>query len=210
MEASKVERLFTHTDGYRFARWGRPIVPVVFGVDDATLSIVKGALEAVVFMAGHKMSDTDPELGANLLFFFFRDWEELAETPDLDRLVPEFEHLLARLKASDAHHYRLFRFDEAGAIKAVFVFIRMSKALSKVPAEDLALAEAAQVMLLWSEQAFADVGPLGKTGDQVVLRPDIAAVIKAGYDPVMPTMAEDASHALRLSARLGLINSTQT
>lgn len=200
----EIERLFTYADGtYRFARWGRPIVPVVFGVDDATLSVVKGAIEAVVFMAGHKMSDTDPELGANLLFFFFRDWDELAEMPDLDRLVPDFDPLLARLKASDANQYRLFRFDEAGAIKAVFVFIRMSPVLAEVPAEDLALAEAAQVIVLWSEKAFAQAGPLGRAGDQVVLRPEIAAVIKAGYDPVMPAMSEDASHALRLAARLG-------
>ena len=203
MKLQDIERLFTQTDGtYRFARWGRPIVPVVFGVDDATLGVIKGAIEALVFMAEHKMSDTDPELGANLLMFFFRDWDELAQTPDLDRLVPDFDPLLDRLKASDANQYRLFRFDEAGAIKAVFVFIRLGRALANVPAEDLALAEAAQVMLLWSDQAFAGTGPLGKAGDQVVLRPDIAAVIKAGYDPVMPQMSEDKSHALRLLARL--------
>ena len=91
MNHQDIARYFTRSDGsYLFARWGRPIVPVVFGVDDATLSVVKGAMEAVVLLAGHKMADTDPELGANLLFFFFRDWEELAETPDLDRLVPDF------------------------------------------------------------------------------------------------------------------------
>ena len=38
MLADEVTAHFTHKDGgYRFARWGRPIVPVVFGVDDATL-----------------------------------------------------------------------------------------------------------------------------------------------------------------------------
>ncbi len=204
MELAQIETCFTRADGsYLFARWGRPIVPVVFGVEDATLAVVKGAIEAVVFMAGHKMAETDPELGANLLFFFVRDWGELAETPDLDRLVPEFEPLLKRLEAETAHHYRLFRFDETGAIKAVFVFIRMSSELSRVPAEDIALAEAAQVMLLWSEAAFAEAGPLGKAGDKVVLRPDIAAIIKAGYDPVMPPVATDPSHALRLAARMG-------
>lgn len=203
MELEQIERCFTRADGgYLFARWGRPIVPVVFGVDDATLAVVKGAIEAVVFMADHKMAETDPELGANLLFFFFRDWDELGETPDLDRLVPDFGPLLGRLKAEDANQYRLFRFDETGAIKAVFVFIRMGRELSKVPAEDLALAEAAQTILLWSEAAFAETGPLGKAGDKVVLRPDIAAMIRAGYDPIMPAVARDASHALRLLARL--------
>jgi len=204
MDLAALEACFTRADGsFLFARWGRPIVPVVFGVDDATLSVVKGAIEAVVYMADHKMAETDPELGANLLFFFVREWDELAETPDLDRLVPDFATLLARLRAEDAHQYRLFRFDETGAIKAVFVFLRMGGSLSQVPASDLALAEAAQVMLLWSEQAFSKAGPLGKAGEQVVLRPDIAALIKAGYDPVMPAVARDPSHAMRLLARMG-------
>ncbi len=199
-----IEKLFTRGDGtFLFARWGRPIVPVVFGVDDATLSVVKGAIEAVVALAGHRMSDTDPELGANLLMFFFRDWDELAETPDLDRLVPDLGPLLAKLKAADANQYRLFRFDEAGAIKAAFVFVRMDENLSRMPAEDLALAQAAETILLWSDTAFAETGPLGLAGEAVVLRPDIAGVIRAGYDPVLPAVATDASHALRLAARLG-------
>ena len=47
MPPNQVQALFTRKDGtYLFARWGRPIVPVVFGVDDATLSVVKGAIEA--------------------------------------------------------------------------------------------------------------------------------------------------------------------
>lgn len=198
-----IEKLFTRGDGsFLFARWGRPIAPVVFGVDDATLSIVKGAIEAVVALADHRMTDTDPELGANLLMFFFREWDELAGTPDLDRLVPDLDPLLERLKAADANQYRLFRFDEAGAIKAAFVFVRMDPALSQMPAEDLALAQAAETILLWSDTAFSETGPLGRAGDRVVLRPDIAGVIRAGYDPVLPAVATDPSHALRLAARL--------
>ena len=204
MEHEDVARLFTRSDGsYLFARWGRPISPVVFGVDDATLSIVKGAVEAVVVLAGHKMAETDPELGANLLFFFFRDWDELTETPDLDRLVPDLAPLVERLKAAGANQYRLFRFDDTGAIKAVFVFVRMDAALAEVPAEDLALAQAAESIVLWSDTAFAEKGPLGRVEDRVVLRPDIAGVIRAGYDPVMPAVSSDPSHALRLAARIG-------
>ncbi|MEY4872630.1 MAG: hypothetical protein RLZZ563_1960, partial [Pseudomonadota bacterium] len=48
MQADQVEKLFTRGDGtFLCARWGRPIVPVVFGVEDATLAVVKGAFEAV-------------------------------------------------------------------------------------------------------------------------------------------------------------------
>jgi hypothetical protein len=37
-----------------------------------------------------------------------------------------------------------------------------------------------------------------------VLRPEIAGVIRAAYDRVMPSVAHDPSHALRLSARVSL------
>lgn len=204
MEHTDIERYFTRSDGsYLFARWGRPIVPVVFGVDDKTLSVIKGAIEAVVVLADHRMAETDPELGANLLMFFFRDWDELTETPDLDRLIPDLGELVARLKKADANQYRLFRFDPSGAIKAAFVFVRMDKALADVPAEDVALAQAAQTIVLWSDTAFRDHGTLARFEDKTILNPEVAALIRAGYDPVMPAVATDSSHALRLAARIG-------
>ena len=94
MTQTEVEALFTRADGkYAFARWGRPIAPIVFGVEAETLSVIKGAFEAVVALAGHNMAETDPELGSNCMVFFFRDWAELIEVPDLDRLVPDWRHL---------------------------------------------------------------------------------------------------------------------
>jgi len=202
MTPEDAEAYFTRGDGsYLFSRWGRPIVPVVFGVDDATLAIVKGAVEAVVVLANHKMAETDPELGANLMVFFFRDWTELPEVPKLDAMIPDLGPLCDRLQAAGANQYRLFRFDADGAIKAAFVFVRMDEALSAVPAETLALSQAAQVILLWSDKVFEATSPLAKAGDVVVLRPDIAALIRAGYDRTMPAVAQDPSHTLRLAAR---------
>ncbi|HCY98756.1 MAG: hypothetical protein A3D16_14025 [Rhodobacterales bacterium RIFCSPHIGHO2_02_FULL_62_130] len=202
MTPEQVQGFFTRGDGqYLFARWGRPIVPVVFGVDDATLAVVKGAVEAVVTLAGHKMAETDPELGANLMLFFFRDWAELPQVPNLDRLVPELGPLVTRLQAAGANQYRIFRFDPDGAIKAAFVFLRMDDHLSALPAEDLALAQAAQVICLWSDRAFVEASPLGQVEGRVILRPDVAAVIRAGYDRMLPAVAHDASHAYRLAAR---------
>lgn len=204
MTPEEIAPLFTHADGgYLCARWGRPIVPVVFGVEAATLAVVKGAVEAVVALAGHKMAETDPELGANLMVFFFRDWSELLGVPNLDRLIPDLGGLVARLEGQGATQYRAFRFDEAGAIRAAFVFLKIDGPLAEVPAEELALAQAAQVILLWSEQAFATRSPLARAGEAVILRPDIAGVIRAAYDPTMPPVARDLSHALRLAARLG-------
>jgi hypothetical protein len=202
MDAAQVEALFTGKGGYHFARWGRPIVPVVFGTDDATLSVIKGAVEAVVSLAGHRMAETDPELGANLMFFFLRDWSELAALRDLDQLVPDLAALCQRLAAAGANQYRLFRFDAAGAIKAVISLVRIDDALAATPAQALALAQAAQMMCLWSEGAFATASPLAQTGGHIILRPDIAGVIRAAYDPVLPQSARDPSHALRLAARL--------
>ena len=198
-----VEQLFTRADGaYVFARWGRPIVPVVFGVDDATLAVFKGAIEAVVTLASHQMAETDPELGANLMVFFCRDWDELTQVPHLDQLVPDLASLVGRLNQAEANQYRIFRFDEAGAIRAVFVFLRMDQHLAAVAADTLALSQAVQTILLWSDLAFNDTPPLAMIEDKAVLRPEIADVIRAAYDPVMPAVAQDASHALRLAARV--------
>ena len=200
----QVTALFTRASGdFAFARWGRPIVPVVFGLDDATLPVLKGAIEAVVTLANHKMAETDPELGANTMVFFLRDWDELRAVPGLDRLIPDLGPLLDRLVAEDANQYRLYRFEESGAIKAAFVFVRMDGAMSALSAEALALGQMVQVILLWSVRAFAERSALARApGGATILRPDIADLIRAGYDPVMPAFAEDASHALRLAARV--------
>lgn len=204
LSAAQVEALFTRADGaYAFARWGRPIAPVVFGVADETLGVIKGALEAVVQLAGHQMAETDPELGANLMVFFCRDWDELVDVPNLDRLVPDLGPLVARLTTGQANQYRIFRFDAAGGIKAAFVFLRMDQHLQAVSADVLALSQAVQTVLLWSDMAFRDRAPLAVVEGRTILRPEIADVIRAGYDPVLPVVARDASHALRLAARLG-------
>jgi hypothetical protein len=203
MTPEDIQALFTRADGsYLFARWGRPLAPVVFGVEEATLQTVKGAIEAVCTLAGHQIAETDPELGANLMIFFFRDWDELPATPNLDRLIPDLDPLMERLTAAEANQYRIFRFDAAGAIRAAFVFIRMDDQLSEVPAETLALSQIVQTILLWSDTAFRDRSALAVAGDRTILRPDIAGLIRAAYDPVMPAMADDPTHALRLYARL--------
>lgn len=204
MDADAIARLFTRSDGtYLCARWGRPVAPVAFGVAPETLPVLKGAFEAVERLAGHPMAETDPELGANLMLFFVAGWDELRGVPHLDRLVPDLGPLLDRLEAAEANQYRIFRFDPAGAIRAAFVFLRMDEHLSAVPAEVLALAQAAQTILLWSDTAFAGTSPLAEAGGRVILRPEIGAVIRAAYDPVLPGVARDPAHALRLAARIG-------
>lgn len=203
MTPDVIETYFTRSNGdFMFARWGRPIVPIVFGVEDQTLATVKGAFEAVVALADHKMAEHDPELGVNCMVFFFREWSELPQVPDLGRLVPELGELVTRLEAADANQYRIFRFDKDGAIKAAFVFLRMDKHLSAVPAQTLALNQVVQTILLWSDTAFRDQSALAVAGDTTILRPDVAELIRAAYDPVLPAMSADKSTALRLFARM--------
>jgi len=149
------------------------------------------------------MAETDWELGANLMVFFCRDWAELTAVPHLDRLVPDLGPLVDRLQVAEANQYRIFRFDAAGAIKACFVFLRMDAHLTAVPAHTLALSQIVQSMVLWSDTAFQDRSPLAVSEDTTVLRPDIAGVLRAAYDPVLPVVAHDPSHALRLAARVG-------
>lgn len=200
-----VAQMFTRPDGsYAFARWGRPIVPVVFGVDDATLSVVKGAIEAVVALAGHRMAGTDPEIGANFMLFFLRDWDELLAVPDLGRMIDGLEPLVARLKARGANQYRTFRYDGEGAIRACFGFCRLDGALAALPAETVALSLAVQAVLDWGEGAFAHYPALAGVQGVAVLRPEIAALLRAAYDPVLPAVARDPGHALRLAARVAL------
>ena len=203
MTAEQIETLFTRRDGqFAFARWGRPIAPVAFGIEEAALPVVKGALEAVAKLAGHDMVETDPELGSNLMMFFFADWAELLDVPGMDGLVPDLAGQVERLQAAGANQYRFFRFEENGAIKAAFVFLRMDDSLRDMSAQVLALSQAVQVILLWSEDAFAEQSPPALADEALVLRPEVADVIRAAYDPVMPPAANDASHALRLAARV--------
>ncbi len=203
-----IKALFTRADGqFLFARWGRPIVPVVFGVEDATVSVFKGAIEAVVALADHKMAEHDPELGANLMVFFLRDWSELNTTPNLDRLLPDLAETVVRLHDADANQYRSFRFDPDGGIKAAFIFIRMDDAMAEASADTIALSQIVQTILLWSDTAFLGASPLAVLKDDgpVVLKPDIADIIRAAYDPVLPVASTEPALALRLSARIGAL-----
>ena len=150
------------------------------------------------------MAETDPELGANLMVFFCKDWDELPEVPNLDKLVPDLQDMVGKLIKASANQYRVFRFDEEGAIKAAFVFLRLDEHMAEATADTIALSQAAQTILLWSDAAFAEAAPLAVHEGKTVLKPEIADVIRAAYDPRMPAVAQDPSHAMRLAARLAV------
>lgn len=201
-----IAALFSRPDGtYAFARWGRPIAPVVFGVDDATLTVIKQAAVAITTLANHELTEIDQELASNLMLFFVSDWTELSDAPQLHGLVSDLADLVARLALAQANQYRIFRFDRSGAIMACMVFLRVDDHLAAIPAETFALGQMVQAILTWSETAFREVSPLMWDGTATVLRPDIGLIIRAAYDPVLPSSARDPSHALRLFARTQVI-----
>jgi hypothetical protein len=138
------------------------------------------------------------------MVFFCKDWDELPAVPNLDKLVPDLGDMVAKLIKADANQYRVFRFDEEGAIKAAFVFLRLDKHMAEATSDTIALSQATQTILLWSDQAFADSAPLAVLDDKTVLKPEIADVIRAAYDPRMPAVSNDPSHAMRLAARLAV------
>ena len=200
-----IEQLFKRKDGsYKFARWGRPIAPVVFGVDDDTLGYLKDAIAQTVAVTGGTLAETDPELGANFMWFFCTEWDEVASVPDLDKLVPDLENLIVSLKQKDVSEHRMFIFDNDGTIKMCLLFLRMKGDISDIPVQVLATGETLQSLLVWAEDAFSSQSPIAvvKENGICIVKPDFAALVRAAYDPLMPSSAIDASHALRLHPRV--------
>ncbi|WBU63253.1 hypothetical protein [Paracoccus aerodenitrificans] len=187
LTTDEITDLFTRDGTYLCARWGRPVAPVIFSLADETLDIFRAALHAAYRHAGHPISDTDPEMGANLMIFFCRNWDEIAGIPDLDRLTGQ-DGLAERLQSQHADHYQIFRFDPGGAIRACLSFIRIGGALADAHPGVLAETIAMRSMLSFARE--------------ITPSPELARLIRAAYDPVMPDMAGDPSHAFRLAARL--------
>lgn len=188
--SDEIAALFTRSGQYAFARWGRPVAPVIFGLSDESLAIFRSVIPAVFAHAGHPVAETDPEMGSNLMIFFLRDWAEIDGLSELEALIGQ-SGLGPRLAASNADQYRMFRFDADGGIRACVILLRMSGALAQM--HPAALAEMVAVR---SALDFAqDVRP----------SPALAALIRAAYEPVMPVAAADPAHALRLAARLAVM-----
>jgi len=137
------------------------------------------------------------------MFFFFSNWLELIEVPHLDKLVPNMSTLVEQLIEAEANQYRIFRFDNAGAIRACFVFIKIDENIMQVPAQTLMLSQVVQSVLLWSDDAFKSGSPLLVSDDHhTLLKPTVSTLIRVAYDPTLPDASNDKSMALRLSARV--------
>ncbi len=208
LSSGQVENLFRTADGgYHFARWGREIAPVVFGIDDETLGHLKDAMASVALIAGMDFVEIDPDLGANLMMFFCTDWDELDLVPDLDGLIPDFDAVKANLKRTGANQYRTFFFDAQGSIKVCVVLLRFDEHMAKTSIQTLGVGQMVQCILLWGDRAFKGTSPIAIVPENgmCIVKPNYAALIKAAYDPSLPPSAVVASHAMRMAARAGLI-----
>ena len=201
-----VEAQFTRRDGsFRFVRWGRPVAPVIVGTNDEGCRIFEEGIRAAARIARLPVSEMDSELGANFLVFLVNDWSELLEAPNLVRLIPNLGELIRTLSEHGANQYRVFSFDDDGAIKICITLLRYDDELQRVSAQTLALGQAFQGLLLWSDQAFTDESPLAVTDDGLcVIKPAHADLLRVAYDPALPPVADDPSFAHRLAARLSV------
>lgn len=206
--AQWIEGLFTRSDGsFRFARWARPLAPVIVGTNDEGCRIFEEGIASVARIAGMSVVELDPDLGANFMVFLVNDWAELNEAPNLIRLIPNLADLIATLTARAANQYRVFSFDDDGALKLCITLLRYDEDLQKVSAQTLAVGQALQGMLLWSDAAFTRESPIAITEDGLcVVKPVYADLLRAAYDPALSAVANDPSIALRLAARLTVVD----
>lgn len=204
-EAERIAALFTGEDGvFRFARWERPIAPVIYGTNDEGIRIFEEAFRSVVALSGREVIELDPDMGANFLVFFVKDWAELGMVPHLEKLIPNIGDLAAALTEREANQYRAFAFDEAGAIRACITLLRYDQVLQQVSAQTLAVTQSFQGLLLWAMNAFDGESPTALVADtgRCVVKPWHADLVRAAYDPAIPAASTDAALALRLAARL--------
>lgn len=200
-DAERVATLFTRSGaaeagGFRFARWGRALAPAVFGTDEQGQAIMTAGFEEAAEIAGVEIVDDDPDFEKNLLVFFCSDWSELAQTPGLGRLIPDLEALIAKLAEAGANQYRIFSFDAQGGIQLAIVLLRYDADLSSVSPQALALNQATQTLLLWSDAAFAAESPTAlESSGRGVLKPWYAALLKAAYAEDVPVASAESSAA---------------
>ena len=199
-----VESQFTRRDGaFRFARWGRALAPVIVGTNDEGCKIFEDGIRTAARIAQLPVQEIDPELGANFLVFLVNDWSELFEAPNLIKLIPNLHDLIETLTEHEANQYRVFGCENDGAIRLCITLLRYDKELQKVSAQTLALGQAFQGLLLWSDAAFMEESPLAITDDGLcLLKPAYADLLRCAYDPVLPKTSNDPAFALRLAARL--------
>jgi hypothetical protein len=108
---------------------------------------------------------------------------------------------------SGANQYRVFGFDDEGAIRVCITLLRYDDTLKQVSAQTLAMSQSLMGILLWSRRAFDGESPVmlaAETG-LCMVKPWHASLIRAAYDPVVPAASAEPALALRLAARIAVM-----
>lgn len=209
--AARIRRLFGGgEDGaaFKFARWGGAVSPAVIGLDEAGGRLFGEAVRVLAGLAGLRLEESGAEAGGALLIYVMKDWADAARAPHLPDFLPDLPALIARLEAAGANRYRVFAFDDQGAIRGSITLLRYDAAMRAAPVGYIALTEAALALLVYDEAGVAADRPVVMAefegGDRrAVLSPFHAALLKAAYDPAIPAGSKDPALALRLAARIG-------
>lgn len=214
-DTAALRALFTRADGtYRFARWGRPLVPAFFGLNAEGERIWREALRASSAIGGLELADEDPELGVNFMVFNCHAWAELRALPAMDRLIPDLHRLLGVLEASGANQYCIFGFapaagasaganpDAPGQIRICITLLRRDEVFATMSERALALGQTVQGLLLWSDHAFTAESPVAEIEGvgRAVVTPRLQHVLRAAYAPALPDAADDPAHAAAMAA----------
>ena len=206
--ANRIQRLFGG-DNFKFARWSGSISPVVVGLDDKGTQLFEEAIGAIAEVAGLKIDEIDPEMGANMMVYVMGDWAHAKQAPNLPTFLPDLPALIDRLNQANANRYRVFAFDDAGAIRASITLLRYDEQMQEAPVDYIALTEAVLATLVFDERGVAEDRPviIAKFEDDdyalAVLSPWHAKLLKAAYDPTIPAASGETSLAMRLAARVG-------
>ena len=205
-QAERIQRLFGG-DQFKFARWGGPISPVVVGLDDKGCKLFEEAIGAVAEVAGARIEEIDPEMGANFMVYVMSDWAHAARAPNLPNFLPDLPALIQRLTEANANRYRVFAFDDAGAIRAAITLLRYDEQMQAAPVDYIALTEAALGMLVYDEAGVAADRPvvMARFEDddaRAIMSPWHAMLLRAAYDPAIPAGSKDPALAMRLAARI--------
>lgn len=209
-QAERIQRLFGG-DQFKFARWGGPIAPVVIGLDEKGAKLFEEAIGAVAEVAGAKIGEIDPEMGANFMVYIMSDWAHAALAPNLPNFLPDLPKLIERLTEANANRYRVFAFDDQGAIRAAITLLRYDEQMQAAPVDYIALTEAALGMLVFDEAGVMNDRPVvmarfedaeGDSDARAILTPWHAMLLKASYDPAIPAGSKDPTLAMRLAARI--------
>ncbi|MEM9010351.1 MAG: hypothetical protein AAGE18_03935 [Pseudomonadota bacterium] len=200
MTAGQVGALFTRSDGeFRFARWARRPVFAAIGLPREEAGQLAEGVEEVLALLPFPAAPAETD--ATLILVVCDEWRELRRVDGLQRLIPKLDPLLAKLAETDSNQYRVFHFDEAGAIVACIALLRRDENLGAVGPRALGVNQAVQAVLLWSDRAFMEESPVVPVGETLALRPGYAALITAAYGTTLPVATRERSVAKTLAQR---------